>query len=367
MSGENDFVLDLLRLSAVPGVGPNKMRALIARFRTPAEVFGASVRDLVTVEGIDSKTAASIKTFDGREFAQEQLRRMAACGARVVTFWDREFPDLLKQIYDPPALLFVRGTLKPDDKYAVAIVGSRLISSYGEVITQKLTRDLAGKGVTVVSGLAYGIDTLAHATALKSGSRTIAVLGSGVDVIYPRENARLAERIVENGALVSEFPLGSKPERSNFPRRNRIICGMSLGVVVVEAGRRSGALITAAMALEQNREVFAVPGNVNSPNSVGTNELIRQGATLVTSAEDILEELGPQLRLPFASEVNAARPENLTEPERKIFDLLSNEPRHIDAIAAAAGESTASVLSVLLGLELKNAVKQLAGKMFVRI
>lgn len=358
----------LLRLSAVPLIGSGKLRALMGRFKSADKVLSATKKELISVDGIDVKTAESIKTYDAKEFADEQLQRLRAADARLITFWDEDYPEALKHIYDPPALLFVKGTLKKEDKFSVAIVGTRQPSTYGKLVTERLTRELARKGLTIVSGLAYGIDTLAHKFSLESGARTLAVLGSGVDVIYPSDNRSLAKRIESNGALISEFPMGTDPDRNNFPRRNRIICGLSMGTLVIEAGLKSGALITAAMALDQGREVFAVPGNIDSPKSLGTNELLKQGgAKLVVSIEDILEEIQPQFSLDLQMERKERAAAQLSEPEKKIVDLLSNEPMHIDRIAADSGQPTSHVLAVLLSLELKNLVKQMPGKQFVRL
>jgi len=367
MSLPPEEIESLLRLSAVPGVGPNRIRKLYSYFRSFAKVFRASVKTLVTINGIDAKTARNIKEVHEREFVLGQLRRMERSHARLVTFWDDDYPQPLKQIYDPPAFLFVRGNLDPADSYAVAVVGTRSPSAYGKIVAEKLTAGLSQRGVPIVSGLAYGVDTIAHNTSLKAGNRTIAVLGSGVDVIYPAENGRLAGRIAQNGAVLSEFHLGAGPDRSNFPRRNRIICGLSLGVVVVEAGQKSGALITAAMAIEQNREVFAVPGNIDNPLSAGTNALIKQGAVVVTSVEDILDELYPRLKTQLQAEHEAATDAALTAEEKSVYDILSHEPLHVDAICSAVKRSPSAVLSLLLTLELNNMVKQLPGKQFVKL
>jgi DNA processing protein len=356
----------LLRLSAVPLIGSGKLRALIARFKSPAKVFNASIRELTTLEGIDTKTAQNIKNFDGKDFAQDQLKRLSEAGARLITFWDDEYPELLKQIYDPPAFFFIKGQLVKEDKNAIAIVGTRRPTHYGKLVTEKITTELAQRGLTIVSGLAYGIDTLAHTHALQTGGRTIAVLGSGVDVIYPSENRRLAAKIETRGALISEFPMGTEPEKNNFPRRNRIIGGLSLGTLVIEAGTKSGALITATMAIEQNREVFAVPGNIDSPKSIGTNELLKQGAKLVMSAQDILDELYPNFDHLHETRQLSIDDADLNDDEKKLLNLLSHEPQHIDALAQNAGRSTSQVLSLLLSLELKNLVKQLPGKYFKR-
>ncbi|MFQ5708352.1 MAG: DNA-processing protein DprA [bacterium] len=357
----------IIRLNAVPGIGSSRIRALIGKFRSAVQIFQASIGELCQVDGIDKKTAESIRQSTARDYARQQIQRMNRCGARLLTFWDRDYPEPLKQIYDPPALLFVRGRLTPADNYSIAIVGTRQPSHYGKLVTERFATELASRGVTIVSGLAYGVDTLAHHCALQANARTLAVLGSGVDVIYPGTNRKLSEQIVRQGALISEFPLGSEPERNNFPRRNRIICGLSLGTLVIEAGERSGALITASMALDQNREVFAVPGNIDNPKSFGTNALIKQGAKVVTCVEDVLEELGPQLSFGFPHDKKQRLDlSGLDTNERTVLEQLSNEPQHIDAIAQSLGRPTSEVLAILLSLELKNIVKQLSGKMFVR-
>lgn len=365
-SRENDNE-ELLRLSAVPGIGPNKMRALVGHFRSVRKVFKASANELSKVAGIDRKIADNIRTFDGKQFSSEQVKRLAGTGSRLVTFWDEDYPWRLKEIYDPPVFLFVRGDFGPEDKYSIGIVGTRVPSNYGKRIAEKLTVELSRKGLTIVSGLAYGVDTIAHRHALQNGTRTIAVLGSGVDNIYPSENRLLAKEIESQGAVISEFPLGTGPDRTNFPRRNRIVCGLSLGIVVIEAGTKSGALITASMALDQNREVFAVPGNIDSTKSFGTNELIKQGAKVVTSVEDILDELQPQLAPMLTKDTPPREPTSLTDAEKKLFGILTNEPTHVDEIASSTGQSTQQVLSTLLSLELKDLVKQHAGKLFVKL
>ena len=365
MVNENSKV-DLLKLSAVPGVGPHKMRALIGHFRSATEVFAASRSDLTGVTGIDKKTAESICNFDGLALAESQLQKAEKCGAQLISFWDKEYPALLKQIYDPPVILFIRGFFQEKDSNSIAVVGTRKPSSYGKLVADKLVSELSRKGLTIVSGLAYGIDTIAHESALNSGGRTMAVVGTGLDIVYPSQNMKLFDKIIQNGSVISEFPFGTGPDRQNFPRRNRIICGLSHGILVIEAGIKSGALITAAIALEQNREVFAVPGNITSSQSVGTNELIKQGAQVVTCAEDIIEELSVKLTSIFKSQTADVSTLNLTEAEKNIIRVLSSEPKHIDTIAQEANQLTSQVLSTLLTLELKSQVKQLAGKMFVR-
>ena len=356
----------LLRLSTVPGVGSNRLRALIARFKSPNEVFRASIVDLSAVVGIDKKTARNIKTHKDGGFAKKQLSKVNTSGAHIVTYWDARYPQLLKNIPDPPAMLFIKGSIIPEDKESIAVVGMRKPSEYGVLVTEKLCSELVAQNITVVSGLARGIDTKAHNTTIEAGGRTIAVLGSGIDVIYPYENRTLAEKISKRGVVISEYPMGSEPDAPNFPRRNRLISGMSLGTLVIEAGEKSGALITANIALEQNREVFAVPGNIFSSKSFGTNSLIQEGAKLVLSTQDIIDELRPQLTH-LKKVAKQRRPvERLTDLERKLLDSLSEVPLHIDMIAHVNKLSTSQALTLLLTLELKDFVKQLAGKMFVR-
>ncbi len=357
----------LLRLAAVPGIGPSRLRTLVGHFRSASAVFKSSPRELAQVAGVDVKTIERISSVDGRANAKRQQERLHAVGARMMTFWDADYPALLKQIYDPPAVLFIKGQLEESDELAIGIVGTRQPSRYGRLVAEKLTAELSSHGLTIVSGLAYGIDTVAHQWAMKSGGRTVAVLGSGLDHIYPPENKKLSEHIAGRGALISEFAMGAGPDRSNFPRRNRLICGLSLGVVVVEAGQKSGALITAGMALEQNREVFAVPGNIYSKTSAGSNLLIKEGAQVVTETEDILRVLAPRLKRLTHERPAAHTIPDISAGEKAVLSSLSNEPRHIDEIARALKLSTSQVLASLLSLELKNLVRQQAGKLFVRL
>jgi DNA processing protein len=271
----------------------------------------------------------------------------------------------LKDIYDPPALLYLRGALRREDELAVAIVGSRKTSAYGREVTERIGRDLARHGVTVVSGMARGIDSVAHKGALQGGGRTIAVLGCGVDVIYPSENRNLFHQIIEQGAVLSEFPMGSPPEAGHFPRRNRIISGLSIGVVIVQASGESGSLITAGYALEQGREVFAVPGNIGAEGSRGTNQLIKEGAKLVESSEDILEEVLPQWRREGeTAQKGGDAVLTLTEAEKCLYGLLDETPLHIDALIRESQLDPGSVSSLLLNLELKGLISQWPGKCF---
>jgi len=358
----------LLNLSAVSGVGSTRIRSLVAHFKNTEDIFKSSIKALCEVDGIDAKTATSIHEYSDFQFGGQQVEKASQLGIEIITFWDSRFPENLKKIYDPPAFIFVKGELTALDRYAIGMVGTRLPSSYGKIVAEKFSKELAQKGLIIVSGLARGIDTICHWAALQSGGRTFAVLGSGLDMLYPAENSRLAEKIPSQGALISEFCLGTGPDAVNFPRRNRIIAGLSLGTVVIEAGIRSGALLTANYALDQNREIFAVPGNINSPKSYGANQLIKEGAKLVTSIEDILDELAPQLKhlLNKGNDENLEKLIDLSEPEKALLDLLSHEPIHIDKLSQLVGKSTAETLSLLLPLEFKDLVKQIPGKMFVK-
>jgi DNA processing protein len=364
---EQNELVALLRLLMVPGIGPSRVRNLIGHFRSAQAVLQATIPALCRVDGIDQILAEAIQQAPPEELAAHQLALLDSHSSVLATFWDGDFPASLKTIPDAPVALFVKGSLAPADKFSIAIVGTRQPTTYGTMVTERLTTDLVARGLTIVSGLARGVDTIAHRAALKAGGRTLAVLGSGLDQIYPAENRRLSEEIAASGAIISEYFFGAKPDAPNFPRRNRIISGLSLGTVVVEAGEKSGALITASMALEQGREVFAVPGSIFSPKSVGAHRLIQEGARLVHSVDDILSELTTQLDLFGKAKPPAPMLASLSETEQRLYDLLTHEPMHIDALARQANLPSAQVLSTLLQLEFKNGVKQLSGKMFVRV
>jgi len=366
MKVDIDELKALLSLSTIQGIGSNKLRALIRFFQSPTEVQKASVASLCRVSGVDRKLATNIKGSDNLSFAERQVELAEKQNIKILSYWHDSYPQLLKQIYDPPVLLFIKGDFNEKDALAIAVVGTRQPDNYGQLAAAKIAGELVDKGISVVSGLAYGIDTIAHQTAVARGGRTIAALGSGLDVIYPASNIKLAEKIEQTGVLLSEFPMGTGPDRGNFPRRNRIISGLSLGVVVVQAKNKSGALITAKMALEQNREVFAVPGSIYNEQSVGTNQLIKEGATLVASVDDIIAEIHA-LQV-FGSENVVNIPDlQLEGDEAVIMKALSYQPVHVDRVVKITRLSTPSVLSHLLSLELANLVKQLPGKMFVRV
>ncbi len=361
-------IRDLLRLSSVFRIGPTKIRALVAHFETPGEVLEASPLELIHVTGIDKKLASNIAhRQQDEEFADDQIKRVNKLGARIVTIWDKDYPELLKKIYDPPVLIYVLGGFSSKDRQAIAIVGTRKPSLYGEQVTESFSQELSHLGITIVSGLARGIDTVAHTATLKAGGRTIAVIGSGLDVPYPPENSKLMDQIAEEGVVVSEFPMGAKPDATNFPRRNRIISGLSLGTLVVESAEDGGAMITASTALDQDREVFAIPGNIRESRSRGPHKLIQEGrAKLVHCVEDILQELN--LRLDKGLLKKAEPPAiQLSIFEQKVYELLSDEPIHIDDLAELADKSTSDVLVNLLSLEFKGLIRQLPGKMFVKM
>jgi len=356
-----------LALSLTPGVGSILIKRLLDRFGTPEAVFRAPLKELLKIEGLGEKGAGVIRKGPSEKAVKRELSLLEKTGGKVVISRDDDYPKRLKDIYDPPALLYLRGELKKEDALAVAIVGSRKTSAYGREITERIGEDLARHGVTVVSGMARGIDSVAHKGALQGGGRTIAVLGCGVDVIYPSENRNLFRQIIERGAVLSEFPMGSPPEAGHFPRRNRIISGLCMGVVIVQASAESGSLITAGYALEQGRDVFAVPGNVGAEGSRGTNQLIKEGAKLVESSEDILEEILPQWRREGETvpKAETAVP-SLTEAEKILCGLLSETPLHIDAIIRESRLDPGSVSSLLLNLELKGLISQWPGKCFTK-
>lgn len=352
-----------LALSMIPDIGPVTVRKLIFKFRKPQEVFSADIDELKVVDGVGEKRARNIKSYSGWQEVEKMLKRLENEKVRIIPFTDNEYPFLLREIEDAPIVLYVKGEIKDDDRFSIAVVGSRKATSYGRLVAEKIATELAGSGFTIVSGMARGVDTIAHSASLKTGGRTVAVMGSGIDFIYPPENKGLFKRITESGYVVTEFPLGTPPNKENFPRRNRLISGLSLGVVVIEATEDSGALITARTALEQGREVFAVPGNINSPNSKGTNELIKNGAKLIQRSEDIIEELAPQLR-GFIRSKKKEEYSHLSDEEREVCNKLSSEPRHIDEIIRECRLPMQRMLSILLELELKGIVGQTEGKRF---
>lgn len=351
-------------LSRVSCLGPVRIINLIKQFGSAKNAWEASREELSRVKGISDRLSSQIEQERYNIDLEDAWKEIQDRGIKVIVFEDKEYPEPLKNIYASPALLYIRGELGPPDQAGIGVVGTRKFTSYGKRTALKTSRYLAYHGFTIISGLARGIDTFAHRGALDAEGRTVAVLGSGVDVIYPRENKDLAEEIIKNGAVISEFPLGTLPLPGNFPRRNRIISGLSAGVVVVEAAERSGALITADFALEQGKEVFVVPGNIDSPYSKGCNKLIKQGAVLIEEPADILQELGYECGSQFEEEII---PLNLTGEEKELMKIITGQPLHIDEILVKSCLPPHKLNSLLSVMELKGAVKQLAGKYFIKM
>ena len=367
-----DILKYWIALKSIEGVGNITFPALVDKFGSLPAIFAAPVSHLKEIRGISKEIATAITGFRDWDKVKEELELIDKNKINIITYQDDPYPAKLMNIYDRPPFLYVRGNLNKDD-INIAIVGSRQASTYGKYTTEKISRKLALKGLTIVSGMARGIDSVAHRGALTAHGRTIAVLGSGLDVIYPPENKILFADIIQNGAVISEFPLGTPPRSANFPTRNRIISGMSYGVVIVEAGEESGSLITARLALEQGREVFAVPGSIDAAGSRGTNKLIKQGAKLIENTDDIMEEILPQIDRTTVlkpssvsnSEVIAAKSaEILSTGDQKIIGLISGGRVHIDDLISSSGLSSADILSALTTLELKGLVQQHPGKFF---
>jgi DNA processing protein len=373
---EKDRVIEWLCLQKVAGVGPILAKRLMDSFNSPEAVFAASTNELSSVTGVSRGLAESIKGSKTRDEAEREWQSCKEQGIRVLTLDHRDYPQNLRQIPDPPIVLYCKGRLVPEDNAAVAVVGTREPTEYGRAMASRIGSGLARAGVTLVSGMARGVDSIAQEAALAAGGRSIAVLGSGVDVVYPREKKALYKELAEKGAVLSEFPLGAGPSKENFPRRNRIISGLSLGLVVIQArSEKSGSLITARMALDQNRQVYAVPGAAGHPDSKATNSLIRQGAQLVESAEDIIEDIRPQapfLKVPEKDQGSLfeAKSESLREGERDIFFLVPGQdesPIHIDELIKRSNVSPGEASGILLNLELQGLIRQIPGKRFIKI
>ena len=350
-------------LNSVPGVGRITFRKLVQQFGSPEQVLTAPQNVLKETDGLSDKILAGIASQKWREQAEKELASAAQAGVAIITLDDDRFPENLRNTPDPPLYLYVRGSIEPDDKRAVAIVGTRTPTHYGRTVTQRFGYELASAGLTVVSGMARGVDTQAHQGALDAGGRTIAVLGCGIDRVYPPENRGLMHEISTKGAVVTEYPFGTRPEAGFFPARNRIISGLSRGTVIIEAAEDSGSLITAGDALKQGRKLFAVPGNVSAPNSRGPNNLIKQGAMLVEQPADVLNALNMR---PGSRREGGQANAPLSEEESALFRHVAVEPRHIDAITSECGNTAGKTGGLLLSLELKGLVRQLPGKYFVR-
>ena len=360
--------LPWLALKSVPGIGNLLFKRLVERFNTPEFVFKATSRDLCQVNGMTERLAAQIRHYRIPEWIDVELDLAARKGYRIITFSHADYPALLREIPDPPPFLYVCGDIT-GSRHCISMVGSRNATDYGIQTTLRLSRDLATQGITVVSGMARGIDTAAHQGALACQGLTVAVLGSGLEKIYPAENRELFHEIARHGAVISEFALHAEPEAHHFPIRNRIISGMSLGTVIVEATRRSGSLITARLAAEQNREVFAVPGSISSFKSTGTHTLIKQGAKLVEHARDVIEEFPHIFTDPDTTKENSAKSSGDPAPmlpaiEQEVFEALDCYPMHIDALALKTGLAAGRLAGILLNLELKGLVLHSPGNMF---
>ena len=372
-----------IALKFVDEIGNVGFKNLVDVFGSPQAVFRATENQLIRVHTITERTARKIKKFHDWKRVERELEKAETHAVSIVTWKDKRYPRSLLNIYDFPPVLYVKGTLDSND-INIAVIGSRRASTYGTFLTERLSRELAGKGITIVSGMARGIDSAAHKGALLGRGRTIAVLGSGIDVIYPPENVDLYNNIARQGAIITEFPFESEPKGFHFPARNRIISGMSLGIVVVEASEKSGSLITARLGLDQGKEIFAVPGSIDAPGSKGTHKLLKEGAKLVENVHDILEEILPQIeqrKKPCQGEENKifsvhVNNRNETVPrqqsirslrseEQGILKLLKKTPMYIDNIIEMSGHRTQDVLNILLYLELNGYIEQLPGKRFV--
>ena len=345
----------------VPGIGPAKLRALLDHFPDLETAWRADQTALAQA-GLDKRAVRSLLRVRQRVDLDAEMAKLERRSLQALTWEDETYPALLKQIYAPPPVLYVRGNLCPEDEWAVAIIGTRRATVYGKQVAAMLGRDLARSGVTVVSGLARGIDSVAHRAALEAGGRTIAVMACGLDRVYPPEHRELAQEIIQRGALVGDYPLGTPPEGANFPPRNRIISGLVLGVIVVEAGRRSGALITVDFALDQGRDVFAVPGNILNRSSVGCNRLIQNGAHMVLEIKDVLQELNLTM-IEQHVQAKAVLPSDPTEA--KLLELVSDAPVHVDEICRQSSLPIHQVSSTLAMMELKGMVRRVGGMHYV--
>ena len=353
-----------LAINKIPKMGPVTIKKLWEHFGSIDAVWRAKEQSIQAIDGLNK---LAIKSFlENRDKIDLELELQTVLDKKitVLTLEDEEYPYLLKNIYDPPPVLYVKGEVAVLKQKSIAIVGTRKASYYGKEMAKKLAADLANLGITVVSGLAAGIDTCAHQTVVANKGKTVAVFGCGVDIIFPSENRRLAQEIETNGVLVSEFPLGARPEKGSFPRRNRVISGLSLGTIVIEGHYKSGAMITAKSALDQGREVFAVPGNIEADQSKGPHWLIKNGAKLVESVDDVLEELNFQIQTE-KSKTNPKIKIPISKEEERVVSVLSIEPKHIDRIVLESNYSIPQISSLLLQLEMKKVIRQLPGKTFV--
>lgn len=361
-----------LALNMVKGIGPRTQMLLLERFGSPEDIFSASETSLGQVHGVGKKIIDAIRNTNPLDIARRENEECRQIGVSLITRDDDHYPVSLNEIFDPPCVLYCKGAIKPQDQLAVAIVGSRKCTPYGKRIAEKLSAGLARAGVTIISGLARGIDSIAHRAAMKAGGRTIAVCANGLAMTYPPEHHDLAEEISQQGAVLSESPLHMQPTRGLFPQRNRIVSGLSLGVIVIEASKTSGTLHTARHAMEQGRDVFAVPGPIDSRESKGCHNLIRDGVKLIQGVDDVLEELGPLVEPVQSSETNqievrVPRELNLSKQQSDILNLLGSEPLSIDAVIEKADIEPSRILSTLTILEMKRLIERLPGNQILRI
>ncbi|MBI4296061.1 MAG: DNA-protecting protein DprA [Chloroflexi bacterium] len=347
--------------SLVPGIGRVRMAQLETHFGSMEKTWQASALDLKQA-GLDSVALRAITTWRPKISLDEEMEKLERFGVKALVWHDAEYPARLKEIYDFPPVLYVRGSLMPADEWSVAVVGTRRTTVYGRQVAEEIVADLARNKITIASGLARGVDSVAHRSALEAGGRSVAVFASGLDIVYPAENASLARSLIQHGAIISEYPLGAKPRAENFPRRNRIMSGLSLGVLVIEADETSGAMITARLALEQNREVFAIPGSILSPASRGTNRLIQEGAKLVRDYTDVLEELNLSA---VAQQLEMKEIIPASDTESLLLQQLRAEPVHIDELCRSSGLPVSTVSSTLAMMEIKGIVKQVGSMNYI--
>ncbi len=347
--------------SLIPGIGRVRLAQLENYFANLDDAWKATSADLKQ-SGLDSGSIRAITSWRPKISLEAEMEKLDRYGVKALTWHDSDYPSRLREIYDYPPVLYIRGSLLPEDEWCLAVVGTRRATVYGRQVTEEIVADLARSRITIVSGLAKGIDSIAHHSALEAGGRSIAVFACGLDIVYPGENANLARSIIQQGALISEYPLGTRPRAENFPRRNRIMSGLSLGVLIIEAGESSGAMITAHLALEQNREVFAIPGSILSPASRGTNHLIQEGAKLIRDYTDILEELNLTA---VARQIELKEVIPSSDTESLLLKKLSAEPTHIDEVCRSSGLPISTVSSTLAMMELKGLVKQVGTMNYV--
>jgi len=364
-ANNSDITALILALASLGKVGPVKIKVMLARLDNPLEILDWDKSRFETIPGISSDIAERIRTGLDLDYGRRQIDWAEKHGYGIMTLVDAAYPASLRQLYDPPPFVFYKGNLTEADGRAVAIVGSRNATDYGRAMAAKIAGELSRYGVTIVSGMAIGVDSTSHRAALEAGGRTLAVLGSGIDVIYPPSNKKLYQQIAEQGAVMSEFFPGTDPNPGHFPRRNRVIAGLSQAVVVVEAGEKSGALLTADLALAHNKKLFAVPGNLSSKLSVGTNDLIKSGANVLTSVDDIFSVL-PELKNDYIGPQRKAG-EDLTEGESLVLEHLTNTPKQLDNLVRECELTVGTAASYLLSLELRGMVRQLSGKRFIAI